>query len=63
VSDADDYAANVELAAALPPAGPRAAPTRRARAVATPGKRTIADVAAFLGCPRALPEDADRRGR
>jgi prolyl-tRNA synthetase len=50
VSDgADQYAANVELAAALPPAGPRAAPCAALARQPTPGKRTIADVAAFLG--------------
>jgi len=49
VSDgADQYAANVELAATLPPAAPRAAATTTLQRVPTPGKRTIADVAAFL---------------
>ena len=49
VSDGDGFAANLELAPALPPATPRPAPTAAMARVATPGKRTIADVAAFLG--------------
>jgi prolyl-tRNA synthetase len=49
VSDgADHYAANLELAAALPPPGTRAAPAAALARQPTPGKRTIADVAAFL---------------
>ena len=52
VSDgADHYAANLELAPALPPATARAAPSAALAEVATPGQRTIADVAAFLGVP------------
>jgi len=47
-SDGDDYAANLEAAAAVPPATPRPAPAEPLRKVATPGARTIADVAAFL---------------
>ncbi|HEX7916305.1 proline--tRNA ligase, partial [Rudaea sp.] len=42
-SDGSDYAANVELAAALPP-GPRAAAGEALRDVPTPGKSTCADV-------------------
>jgi prolyl-tRNA synthetase len=50
VSDgADHYAANVELAPALPPGGGRAAPSAALRKVATPGRKSIAEVAAFLG--------------
>ena len=50
VSDgADQYAANLELAPALPPTAPRAAPAAALRKVATPGKKTIDDVAAHLG--------------
>lgn len=49
VSDGDGFAANLELAPALPPATPRPAPAATLERVATPGKRTIADVAAFLG--------------
>ena len=52
VSDgADHYAANLELAPALPPATARAAPSAALAEVATPDQRTIADVAAFLGVP------------
>ena len=47
-SDGDDYAANLELAEALPPRAPRPAPAEAMREVATPGVRTIADLAAFL---------------
>jgi prolyl-tRNA synthetase len=47
-SDADDYAANLEAAVAVPPATPRPAPAEPLRKVATPGARTIADLAAFL---------------
>ncbi|HEX4618180.1 MAG TPA: proline--tRNA ligase [Steroidobacteraceae bacterium] len=47
-SDADDYAANLEAAAALPPAAPRPAPREELRKVATPGARTIEDLARFL---------------
>ncbi len=48
-SDGDDYAANLELAEALPPREPRLAPTEAMQEVATPGARTIAAVAALLG--------------
>jgi len=47
-SDADDYAANLEAAAALPPREARPAPQEALRKVATPGARTIADLARFL---------------
>src|SRR5499427_9875487 len=47
-SDADDYAANLEVAAALPPPEPRPAPRETMRKVSTPGARTIADVAQLL---------------
>src|ERR1700739_3786562 len=47
-SDADDYAANLEAAAALPPAGPRPPPRATLRKVANPGARTIEDLARFL---------------
>jgi prolyl-tRNA synthetase len=48
VSDADGFAANVELAAALAPAAPRAAATQPLARVPTPGARTIAEVSAAL---------------
>jgi len=47
-SDADDYAANLEMAEALAPAAPRAAATSTLAEVATPGVRTIAELTAFL---------------
>jgi prolyl-tRNA synthetase len=48
-SDGDDYAANLELAEALAPAAPRAAPGETKQEVATPRARTIADVSKMLG--------------
>lgn len=51
VSDADDYAANLELAPALPPGGLRAAPREALERIATPGARTIAEVSALTGVP------------
>jgi prolyl-tRNA synthetase len=50
-SDGDDYAANLELAEALPPRAPRPPAKEAMREVATPGARTIADVAALLKLP------------
>ncbi len=50
-SDSDDYAANLELAAALPPREPRPDARESMREVATPGVRTIADLAAFMKQP------------
>ncbi|HET9390592.1 MAG TPA: proline--tRNA ligase [Steroidobacteraceae bacterium] len=47
-SDGDDYAANLEAAAALPPPGPRPAPAQPLRKVPTPGVHTIGDLASFL---------------
>lgn len=46
-----DYAANLEKAEALAPAGPRAAPGLPMQKTATPDRSTCADVAAFLGVP------------
>ena len=46
-----DYAANVEMAEALPLIAPRAAPTEALAKTATPGKEKCEDVAAFLGLP------------
>ncbi|MHC2997018.1 proline--tRNA ligase [Tepidiphilus sp. HLB4] len=48
---ASDYAANVELAEALPPAGPRPAPGEPLVKVHTPGVKTIADLVDFLKIP------------
>jgi prolyl-tRNA synthetase len=46
-----DYAANVELAEALAPAGPRDAPSRALEKVPTPGQTRCEEVAALLGIP------------
>jgi prolyl-tRNA synthetase len=48
-----DYAANVELAEALAPAAPRAAPQETLREVDTPKQTTCEDVAALLDIPLA----------
>jgi prolyl-tRNA synthetase len=50
-SHESDYAANVELAEALPPSTPRAAPTRAMAKIPTPGQHTIEEVSAFLKVP------------
>jgi prolyl-tRNA synthetase len=50
-SDADDFAANLEMARALPPAQPRGAPAKKMAKVATPGVKTIAELTRFLGVP------------
>ena len=48
-SDADDYAANLELAATVPPSAPRAAAAQPMSKVPTPNTRTIAELSALLG--------------
>ncbi|HRP27739.1 MAG TPA: proline--tRNA ligase [Burkholderiaceae bacterium] len=48
-----DYAANMELAEALAPAAPRAAPSQPMKLTPTPGKSTCEDVAELLGLPLA----------
>ncbi len=48
-----DYAANMEKAEALPPAGTRAAPAEAMVKTPTPDKSTCADVAELLGLPLA----------
>ncbi|MFM2287227.1 MAG: hypothetical protein RL684_370 [Pseudomonadota bacterium] len=53
VGDADGYAANVELAPALPPVAARAPASQPLARVATPRMKTIADVSAFLEVPAA----------
>jgi prolyl-tRNA synthetase len=50
-STASDYAANVELAEALAPAGERPAPAEPLARVHTPGVKTIAELCAFLHIP------------
>ncbi len=49
--EASDYAANVELAEAVAPAGARKAPGAAMRKVPTPGRTRCEDVAALLGVP------------
>ena len=46
-----DYAANMEKAEALAPAGPRQSPVQAMTKTATPGKSTCADVAELLTLP------------
>jgi prolyl-tRNA synthetase len=53
-SDADDYAANLEKAATLPPAAPRAAAAEALTKIPTPNARTIAELSAQLGVDAAL---------
>ncbi len=48
-STESDYAANVELAEALPPATSRPAPSAALERVATPNVRSIAELETFLG--------------
>ncbi len=50
-SDGDDYAANLEAAAAIPPTEPRPAPKEKLTKVVTPGAKTIEDLARFLKVP------------
>ncbi len=47
-STESDYAANVEMAEALAPAGERPAPAEAATKIATPNAHTIAEVSAYL---------------
>jgi prolyl-tRNA synthetase len=51
ISDADDFAANVELAKALPPATPRPPPSAPLERIPTPGAHTIEQLAALLQVP------------
>ncbi|GKS68868.1 prolyl-tRNA synthetase [Nitrosomonas sp. PY1] len=46
-----DYAANIELATALPAPNIRAAPQGEMQKIPTPNKKTCAEVASFLGIP------------
>lgn len=50
-SDKSDYAANVELAAAIAPQGERAAATETMTVVETPAQHTIDDVSQYLDKP------------
>jgi prolyl-tRNA synthetase len=47
-SNGDDYAANLEMAASLPPTAPRPAPAEPLAKIATPDARTIAELSAQL---------------
>ena len=63
-SDADDYAANLEMAAALPPAEPRATPTQKLAQVATPGiKNHCRSERLSEGHGAAVCKDSARRGQ
>ena len=54
-STGSDYAANIEMAEALAPAGERAAATKALTKVATPAVHTIDEVTAFLSvAPTAI---------
>ena len=48
-SSSGDYASNLETATSLQPTTPHPAPAQELRRVDTPGVRTIAELAAFLG--------------
>ncbi|CAA0097756.1 proline--tRNA ligase [Zhongshania aliphaticivorans] len=68
-SDTSDYAANVEMAEALAPAGERPAPTSTVEKIATPGAHTIDEVSAALKVAAAqilktliVYSDADENG-
>src|SRR6204780_5223421 len=52
-SDADDYAANLEVAAALAPNAPRPAAAEALAKIPTPNARTIAELSAQLGVDAA----------
>ncbi|ONF45373.1 proline--tRNA ligase [Marinobacter lutaoensis] len=62
-STESDYAANIEKAEALAPAGERPAPTEPLREVATPEQKTIGDISDFLGvAPRRTVKTLVVRG-
>ena len=48
-SDSSEYAANTEMAEALAPAAPRAAPSEQLRKIETPWQRTCEEVAKLMG--------------
>src|SRR5258708_1344922 len=52
-SNADDYAANLEVAATVAPSAPRPAPTEPLTKIPTPNARTIAELSAQLGVDAA----------
>ena len=66
-SDGDDYAANIELAEALPPSEQRAKPSQLLEKVSTPAMRTIEEICNFLNispdqCIKTLLVEADDSG-
>ncbi len=66
-SDGDDYAANIELAEALPPPEQRAKPSQAMEKVSTPKMRTIEEICNFLNispdqCIKTLLVEADDSG-
>ncbi len=66
-SDGDDYAANLETAATLPPPGARAPAREALTKVPTPNARTIAELSAQLGvsaaqCVKTLLVDGSEAG-
>jgi prolyl-tRNA synthetase len=52
-SNADDYAANLEMAATVAPSAPRPAPAEPLTKIPTPNARTIAELSAQLGVDAA----------
>src|SRR5215813_7430852 len=52
-SDGDDYAANLEVADALPPSQARPAPKEELKKISTPGAKTIEGLTRFLNVPAA----------
>ncbi len=66
-SDGDDYAANIDLAEALPPSGKRVKPSQPMEKVSTPDMRTIEEICSFLNispdqCIKTLLVEADDGG-
>jgi prolyl-tRNA synthetase len=66
-SDADDYAANLEMAATIAPTAPRAPASEALTKIPTPNARTIAELGAQLGvdpsrCIKTLLVDASDGG-
>ena len=66
-SDQDDYAANLETTAVLPPTQPRPPASKPLQKVATPGARTIEELTKFLqvpasSCVKTLLVDGDDAG-
>ena len=58
-SDTGSYAANVEMAEAISPAGGRPAPAAQLQEVATPGVKSIEQLADFLGVDQRYPPRDD----